>query len=216
MASVQSIIDRVKSITKDEDLVRWTSDEIVKWINDAQDQIASIHPRASTTYIPLTLAQGSRQDLRTISPTTRWIRLYELVVNITGSSGSPKPDGTTIRMIPRSVLDTAFRTWRTASPTAAEVKECAIDERDPYTFDVYPPVAAGTRVLALAAVMPPAVTAGSQFGLPDRYDIPALDYVLYRCFSKDANDPTYTARAQAHLQSFQLAMGVETADAGAT
>lgn len=216
MATVQSIIDRVKLVNKDPDHVRWTASELLTWVNDAQDQIASLHPRAATTYVTLTLAQGSRQDLRTISPTTRWVRLFELTTNmepVPDTEDQFTPTGPTIRAIPRRSLDTAFRNWRGRAPTATQVKEFALDERDPFTFDVVPPVAAGVRVLALAAVKPAAVTALDNFGLPDGYDIPAVDYVLYRCFSKDANDPSLAQRAQVHLQTFQLSMGVETMDA---
>lgn len=219
MATVQSIIDRVTLITKDSDHVRWTVGELVQWVNDAQDQIASLHPRAATHYVTLTLAEGSRQDLRTLHPDTRWLRLFELVVNmklVPDTEDEYAATGPTIRAIPRRSLDTAFRAWRGASPVATEVKEFAIDERDPYTFDVVPPVAAGTRVLAMAATKPDPVTKDDDFGLPDGYEIPAVDYVLYRCFSKDANDPTYMSRAQAHLQTFQLAMGVENLDAAPT
>lgn len=222
MATIQSIIDRITFVTKDVGHVRWTLAEIAQWLNNAQDQIAQLHPRAASQYVTLTLAAGARQDLRTISPTTRWIRLHELVCNVSGST----PTGNTIRQVARPALDFSNRTWRAKAATATEVKEYALDEREPFTFDVYPPVAAGTKVYALAAVKPAAcmtlneagddlADADEVFPLADGYDIPAVDYVLFRLFSKDANDPTYTSRAGGHLQSFQLALGVETKDASA-
>lgn len=210
MATIQSIIDRVTFVTKDPDRVRFTLDEILLWLNNAQEQIASLHPRAASQYVTLTLAEGARQDLRTIAPTTRWIRLHELVCNVVGD----KPVGTTIRQISRPSIDFAFRSWRGGSPTATAVKEYSMDEREPFTFDVNPPVAPGTKVYALAAVKPAPITSeAGDFALADGYDIPAVDYVLFRLFSKDANDQTYSARAAGHLQAFQLAMGVETKDA---
>lgn len=211
MATIQSIIDRIKFITKDEDHVRFTVAEILMWLNNAQDQIASLHPRAASQYVTLTLTEGARQDLRAIAPDTRWIRLHELVCNVPDD----KPTGATIRLISRPAIDFAFRTWRGASPTATVVKEYAMDERDPYTFDVNPPVAAGTKVYALAAIKPaPITSAAGDFALADGYDIPAVDYVLFRLFSKDANDQSYAARASGHMQAFQLSLGIETTDAG--
>lgn len=219
MATVQSIIDRITDVTRDVDHVRFTLPEIARWLNNAMDQIASLHPRAASQYVTLTLAAGARQDLRTIAPTTRWVRLYELVCNVPADT----PVGATIRQVSRPALDFAFRTWRSTSPATA-VKEFTMDEREPFTFDVYPPVSAGTKVYALAAIKPPPCMAlaisgealldpDEEFPLADGYDIPAVDYVLFRLFSKDANDQSYAARAGGHLQAFQLAMGVETKDA---
>lgn len=219
MATIQSIIDRVTDVTKDYDHVRWTLPEIARWLNDAAGQIASLHPRAASRYVTLTLQEGSRQDLRVIDPSIEWIRLYELTYNVTPSGSA----SSSIRQVSRPALDFAFRTWRRKQPTAAEVKEFAMDERQPYVFDVNPPVAAGTKVLALAAARPPQCMilnpdgTGLQdpdevFPLAAGYDIPAVDYVLSRCFGKDANDPTYANRAAMHAQLFQATMGVEVGD----
>ena len=211
MATVLEIIDRVTFVTKDVDHERWSTEELIAWINDAIAQIASIHPRAASQYMILNLAAGSRQDLRTIAPSIRWVRLHELVCNANANT----PNGTTIRQIPRPSLDFAKRTWR-AGTLSAEVKEYAMDEREVFTFDVNPPVSAGTQVYALTSIRPdPVEDEDEQFPLPDAYYIPAVDYVLFRAFSKDANDQSYAARASGHLQAFQLSMGVETGDAGA-
>lgn len=222
MATIQSIIDRVTDVTKDRDHVRWTLPELARWLNTAQDTIASLTPRASAQYRVLPLAAGSRQDLRTIAPSVRWVRLYDLVCN----TRSGQPTGATIRQVARPALDFSVRNWRGVAPTATAVKEFALDERDAFAFDVYPPVQAGTSVYAFAAVKPapcmvltPTGDAladpNEEFPLPDGYDIPAVDYVLFRCFSKDVNDQSYASRATAHLQAFQLAVNAEANDAGA-
>lgn len=217
MATIQSIIDRVTYVTKDVDHVRWTLPEISRWLNDAMDQITTIHPRASTIYATLTLAQGARQDLRLIDPNIRWVRLHELVCNVVGS----EPTGAAIRQVPRPAVDLRSPNWRSRAPTATVVKEYMLDERDTFTFDVNPPVAAGTKVLALASARANPCMAvdedvlvdpDEEFPLAPGYDIPAVDYILFRAFSKDANEASYAARAQQHLQAFQLALGVENND----
>lgn len=210
MATVQDIVDRVVFVNKDPEFTRWTLGEIVVWARDAIDQIATLHPRVASQYVVVTLRDGSRQDLRLADPDRRWIRLHEVVCNVV--DGAP---GNTIRQIARQSLDFSLRTWR-SKPLSTEVREYAHDEREVYTFDVYPPVQAGTQVMVLASVKPPPIEdEDSEFPLPDGYDIPAADYVLFRVFSKDASDQTYAARAAAHLQAFNLAMGVETKDASA-
>lgn len=209
MATVQDIIDRVTFVTKDLDANRWSLGEVVTWLKDAIDQIATIHPRVASQYVTVALREGSRQDLRMIDAGRRWIRLHEVTCNVDGANA---PAGYTIRQVARPSLFFSLRRW--TKPPATEVREYAIDEREVNTFDVYPPVAAGTRVMVLASIKPaPIEDEDSEFPLPDGYDIAATDYVLYRLFSKDASDQTYAARATGHLQAFNLSMGLETKDA---
>lgn len=212
MATVQDIVDRVTFITKDADAVRWTLGEIVIWVRDAIDQIATMHPRVASQYIAVALREGTRQDLNDIDPSLRWIRMHELSSNV---DANDRPVGLKARQVSTSSLYFSISKWGTR-PLAAGVKEYAMDEREATAFDVYPPVAEGTRVLLMASIKPASIEdEDSEFPLPDGYDIPATDYVLYRLFSKDANDQTYATRATGHLQAFQLAMGVETKDAAA-
>lgn len=218
-AKTQDVIDAITDVTKDVDHVRWPLAEISSWMNQGAGIIAKTNPRAAAQYLTLTLGAGARQDLRTIDATKAWIRLHELVCNMNGTD----PTGDTIRQVARSALDSVFKSWRkTASGSA--VKEYTVDEREPFTFDVYPPVSAGTKVYALASVQPVKFcvlnadgsalqTATETIPLADGYEVPLMDYTLFRMFSKDANDPNYVARAAAHLQVFQAAMGVETKDA---
>lgn len=220
-AKTQTVLDAIDHVTKDYDHERFTLAEISLWMNQGAGQIATLHPRAASQYLQLTLAAGARQDLRTIDPTKAWIRLHEVVCNVVDSN----PTGDTIRQVERSVLDRVFRSWRSTTQASA-VKEYTMDEREPFTFDVYPPVSAGVKVLALASVRPAAFCALNEAGtalanedetipLADGYEVPLIDYTLFRLFNKDANDATYQARAAMHLQAFQLAMGVETKDAKA-
>lgn len=217
----QSIIDRVTYILRDDDHVRWTWPELSLWINDARNRVAELHPRVVADHRIITLQEGSRQDLRLIDPTTNWIRLYSLVCNVRDG----KPTGPTIQVIDRNALDRAFSQWRGAPPTARDVQEFSLDDRDKYGFDVVPPVRAGVEVYAFVSAVPTAPIAvlnvnrdgladsDEVTGLPPSYAIPMSDYVLYRCFTKDANDPTYASRAQTHLQAFTLEVQAEISDA---
>lgn len=220
MATVQSIINRVTYITGDYDRARWSLAELVTWLNEAAALIAEAPgSRASSQYLVLTLGEGSRQDLREIDNSKRWIRLLELVCNAPDGS----PTGRTIRQIARPALDAVQPTWRGRPAVARTVEEYALDERNAFMFDVVPPVADGVQVYALAAVKPgefgalngqntALADASEKFPLADGLDTPAVDYVLYRCFSKDANAPSYAARAAGHSQAFQAATGLEIRD----
>lgn len=212
MAIVQDIVDRAMLITKDADGVRWTLDEMILWIRDAIDQIATLHPRVASQYRVVSLHEGTHQDLGLIDPSLRWIRLHELANNV---DANQRPVGFKPRLVSDRALYFSVAKWG-SRPPAAEVREFSMDERETLAFNVYPPVAEGTQVLLLASIKPPAIEdEDSDFPLPDGYEVPATDYVLYRLFSKDANDQSYAQRAAGHLQSFQLAMSVEVKDAAA-
>lgn len=212
----QTILDSIADVTKDVDRQRWTLPEIARWLNQTASIIARVNDRATAGYYTLTLAAGVRQDLRTIDAAKKWQTLHALVCNATGAG---EATGDAIFEVPRSALDSVFRTWRSTAPTATKVKEYALDPRVPLTFDVNPPVAAGVKIVALASVIPApfCVLNGDGTGLQDTsevipladgFDVPLLDGTLHRMFSKDANDPTYVSRAAMHLQLFQLGLGV--------
>lgn len=208
MITIQDVVDRVTFITKDIDHDRWSVSEIIQWINEAIDIIVKAHPRAAAQYVTLSLGAGARQDLRLIDASKQWVRLHSILCNMNGNA----PAGTPVRLVPASALDSVSPTWRSAAQSGS-IKEYVQDEREPFTFDVNPPAIAGTKVHVLASVKPQPVAAADTFPLASGYDIPTVDYVLYRVFSKDANDQAYATRAAAHLQAFQLAMNVETSGA---
>ena len=201
----RSVFERVTHVTKDYDQIRFTELEFFLWLNDAIGQIATLAPRSVNTLYLLELAPGAWQDLSQIDPTLSWIKLQELVCN--ESNGLPV--GPPTRLVPRPTADAVAPTWRTHIPSLT-IKEYMLDARSPLLFEVYPPAAPGAKVFAMASVRPPAQDSlDDAFPLPDRYDIPAVDYVLSRFFMKDANDQSYQARSTGHLQLFMQGLGVE-------
>ena len=227
MATIQSIINRVSFVTKDLSNVRWSLPELALWLNEAKDLIVAVSSRAAADYYVLTLKEGPQQDLRDAIPDKAWIMLFELVCNVDTANGVDTPTGSTIRRVDRAALDDSYRTWRSQPPTATEVREYTQDARHAYAFTVRPPVAAGTKVYALAAAQPPACailnSAGDALADPNEtfplapgFDGPAVDYVLYRAFSKDVNDPASAGRAQTHFQAFQSFVSAESGVYAAT
>lgn len=212
-----SLLSRIDDVTNDPQRKRFALERIALWLNEAAGLIAEMHPRASTARQTVTLVAGAEQDLRNGS-TTEWVRLFEVMYPIV--AGAP---GAAMRQVDSKTLDRTFPNWRRRTPTALP-QEYALDERAPYSFDVNPPALAGVQVRVLAAVRPApccvlntAKTAladpAEVFPLAAGYDVPAIDWVLYRLFSKDAGDATYAARAKAHLAAAQLVIGPVTKDA---
>lgn len=200
------VVRRASDILKDATGVRWPADELVRWLNDGQRELAILRPDAAAVIKPLALAAGFRQSL----PATA-IKLIDIPNNAGGTMA-------TVRQVQRAELDVLLPAWRTATASAS-VKHFMHDPRVPRVFEVYPPVLAGTTVDAAYAEFPvdvvePAANSdwnavAGNIGVPDIYTNALVDYVLSRAFSKDSELTVNAARAQGHYQAFANALGVE-------
>ena len=210
----QSVIDRIVFILRDGGQKRAKLTDISRFMNEAQAVLATSAHRAAAKDVTLVLKAGSRQDLRLIDAGKEWVRLNRLACNFVGDD----PTGAAIRLVSREALDNAVADWR-ASPPASTVYEYAVVEDEACMFDVFPPAVDGTKVLAVATAVPPPIcvlnTAGTALANSDEviqlaqgFDIPLVDYTLFRLFSMDSNDPAYEKRAQQHLSLAQMAAGI--------
>lgn len=214
MASTQSVIDRVVDLANDPNQKQLRLADIARWGREAIKLIANGSARAAGKYSVITLAAGTRQDLRTISPTTQWIRLHEVVCN----APSGTPSGDVINRVDRTALDAAVRNWRGAA-AATTILEFSQDERDAYTFDVFPPAQAGTQVQVYASVYPAdafvlasgqtaLVNPAETIPLAEGYDIAVVDYIMARYYQRNTESQTAAARAKQHADLFVAESGL--------
>ena len=195
---VSSVIADANTILNDTG-VRWTTAELVKWINEAQLQIVQIYPPANSKNVSLTLVPGTKQTL----PTTA-ILLIDVVRNM-GATGTVP--GKIIRVTTRESLDSADPNWHASAPTNV-VSNYVYNPADPTHFYVYPPQpSAPTSIEVIYSAVPAVVVADGALGLQDQYATAVLEYALYRAFSKDAEVAASRDRASAHFQAFRTAMG---------
>lgn len=212
-AKTQLVLDRIRFQLNDAGK-RYTLPDISRALNEAA-LILSETPRATRAEVVLTLAAGSRQDVRTIDAGKSYVGLHRIVCNV-DSAGVPT---TSVRgPLPIEALDSTWRQWRTAAPASA-VDEYFLDPAYPWVFDVFPPAAAGVKVLAHASLRPAAfcvlnaggtalANAAELVPVNDGFDVALGDYALFRLFSGDHGDPNSDARAQKHLQLANLAAGM--------
>lgn len=204
--TAKSIIKRAATVLKDKTGVRWGADELVDWLIDFERELAVFRPDAYATVESLALVAGHQQTL----PDT-CARLIDVPANF---SGSKLP----ISKVERADLDAVEPGWRTATP-ASVIVNFMHDTRTPLRFEVYPPAIAGTLVdvefskypaplaVPLANTNYDAVT--GNIGAPDKYANAAVDYVLYRAFSKDSELTINAARAESHYRAFALSLGLQ-------
>ena len=197
--TVQSVVDRAEYIFQDTSNIRWTTAELLLWLNDAQREIALLKPDATATNTTITLATGTKQTLPSGGN-----RLLKIVRNMSAaSSGTGK---TAIRLVSRDALDTQEPNWH--DPTVAGyakhgaiVKNYMYSEEDPRNFYVFPGVAGNAYIELVYSSNPATVAINANLGVPDVLANAVLDYVLYRGYMKET-ETADQQRASSHYQLF--------------
>lgn len=212
MATVKvvDLIARAKTILQDEDSVRWTLSELQWWLNDGYRETLIFRPDSNTLTGEFTCAAGPRQVLTTVFPNAT--RLVSVLRNTAATSNKYA-----VRLVDRRVLDDQRKGWYTETPTVS-VEEYMFDARQPKEFLVYPPATAASKLeVSYAQVPTPHALTDAQLGnlstaetirIDDTFANSLLDYMLYRAYTKDAEQQGNAARAVAHYQAFQSSLGV--------
>jgi len=206
--TAQIISDKASLLLLDETHVRWTAPEMIGWINSGMKEIVLQKPNSLTANTLCTLVAGTKQTIFGNTGADVGISLLEVVRNMGAAGAVP---GKAITGIDRNILDTINPSWHVTG-AAAEVLHYSVDMRDPKTFYVFPgQLAATTQKLEIViSVSPPTILIGAVIPLDDVYESVLIDYVLYRCFSKDSEHTANMQRADYHYKAFMSALGVKT------
>lgn len=201
----------------DEEFVRWTLPEMAKWLDDGVSAIITAKPNTKPVIETLALAKGTRQRL---ADDPAIVRLLDISRNMDVTR--PGAGGRMIRPTTRADLDTMEPRWHDPAyvPFKREVRQVVYDEQDPFSFFVYPGNDGNGKVEALIAKLPATITSQAAndgldladyhvpIGIPDNFRTALLDYLLYRCFSKE--EPSAApGRAAAHYQIFASTLGIQ-------
>ena len=212
MATVKvvDLIVRAQTLLQDEDSVRWTVAELQYWLNDAYRETLIFRPDSNTITAEFTCVAGPRQVLTTIFPNAT--RLVSVLRNTATTSNKYA-----VRLVDRRVLDDQRKGWYAETPTVS-VEEYMFDARQPKEFLVYPPATSASKLEVSYAQVPSPHTlsdvqltnlaTAETIRIDDTFANSLLDYMLYRAFSKDAEQQGNATRAVAHYQAFQSSLGV--------
>lgn len=201
--TVDSILKRVNTLLNDRTWVRWPKQELLDYYNDAAKAIVLMRPDAHTKNAQFNCAAGTKQTLPADA-----LRLIEVLRNANGK---------VIRYVVRKALDDSYPDWH-SSNTATTVDNYTYEERDPKTFYLHPGPAAAVKVDVIYSVAPQSkalaeVESAQSPALADLDDIyinPIIDFMLYRCFSKDAEYSANSNRAAGHYNAFLQQLGEKT------
>jgi len=211
--SASSIIRRATDVLMDSTSVRWPASELVRWLNDAQREVILLRADAMNRTATGALAVGARQSLDAMALNPAPTKLIEITRNLAATSNK-----NAVRLVARHILDAQIPGWYSIAPTI-NILHYMFDARDPKTFYVYPPAAAGAQLEIMYSGIPNDIAEpadGSTFanvvgniGVPDIYANTLLDYVLYRAYSKDSEYAGNEARAASHYAMFNSSLSNE-------
>lgn len=206
LASV--IVDEVGTILNDMEPgnahLRWPVPELLNYLTEGTAAIAQGKPSIFVTVDTLELGPGSTQRLP-----DKYTRLLDIHFNI-------NPDGSEGGSVLPGVyaLQQAFQKPGCSSGSLVEVYAAYPGSERYYWVD--PPVPRGLtyipRVEAVVMLTPQVITSVNQPLLlpgssPEMYQGALVDWMLYRCYSKDEQSQTSLERSQVHFKSFQTYVG---------
>ncbi|MDU7470082.1 MAG: DUF6682 family protein, partial [Serratia marcescens] len=177
--------------------LRWPKAELLDYYNDAIRAVIIVRPDAGESSELLTCVEGTKQQLPVGA---------NRLLDITRVAG-----GRVIRPVPREALDTQFPDWHFSTGT---IEGYCYDEQTPRTYYVFPGTAAGVQLDAVVSRIPVSITLAALdealVSLDELYTNPIIEWILYRCYSKDSQNGANSQLAQQHYQAFNDQLGVKT------
>ncbi len=186
--TVASVVAKARAyVLQDSSGVRWTDPEALAWFNEFQHDLVTYRPSAFVKVIEWPIAVGVRQALP-----PDCVLLIDIPANKSGRA---------VRICKRELLDAKAPTWR-AHDQSDDIRHFMFSDADPNAFHVYPPNTGFGIVELVYGAYPPALTDISQSTvLAEVYAAAAVDYIIYRMLSKDA-DTADDSRAAAHHAAY--------------
>lgn len=201
------IINDVNNALNDPGYIKWPKLELLDYLNDAQKAIVLRRPDAYTADVDnFTAVAGTKQTIPADG-----FRIIDVPRNSTGKPVKGPYD--------RDILDKNIPNWHSEN-TATEAEVYIYDERNPKTFYLHPGVAAGTQLTIVYSKAPTVIDmaandADATIGLDDIYKNAIYEYILYRCYGKDAEYAADPNKSQMHMNAFSSEIGIKNEADGA-
>ena len=203
-----NLISRIQDTLQDTTGVRWTEAELLRYINDAQREVVNFKPAAAADHSNVQLATGTEQSIPDVA-----MCLIKVVRNMSATGGSATGKKA-IRLVDEDILNSIEPDWHDPTVTGdaahgSVIKHYIYDPDDPRRFYVYPGVKSGLNayVELVTARNPTDLSAtSSTIYIDDVYGNALVDYVLYRCYMKDAEFAGNAQRAGSHYQLFMASV----------
>lgn len=201
----KEILLRVVDISQDKTSIRWTVNELIRALNDAQREIVLYRPDAMVNDVSVGLGVGAKQNLP-----PGGTKLIDVLRNTSGGA---------VRLTNREILDAQIPGWYQATGVQ-KILHYMYDIRNPKVYYVYPPAASDASLDIVYSSLPSDVaevqSEAAQYtdvvgnlSVPAIYANAVIDFMLYKIYLKDSEYAGNAARAQNHYTLFSNALGVE-------
>ena len=198
-----NLISRIQDILQDTTSIRWPEAELLRYVNDAQREVCNLRPESTATTANTALVVGTKQSLP-----SGGLRLIRVTRNMSSAAGNAT-GGRAVRLVDVDILNTQEPNWHdpTVSGDAAHTtteKHYIFDEDNPRSFYVYPGASSTSTFLEIVYSAAPTDLANTSATLyiDDIFGNAVIDYVLFRCYLKDAEYAGNEQRAGNHYQLF--------------
>ena len=178
-----------------------TDSEALEWIRAAESEVVNLKPSANIVTSSTTLVAGVKQTVPGNS-----------LLGVVGNS-----DGSPVTYMSRGNIDSLIPGWRAESPDPA-VLMYSYDPMNPKVFYVYPPQpSSGFGALILECSVNPTElsTLASTLTLDNSYKQAVVDYVCYRAYMKEQENPSSLQLAQGHYAAFVQGLTGKSVSEGA-
>ena len=207
--TADSLISKVRLILQETTPgdMRWKDPEMLGWVNDAQREVVLLKPSAGAKNTNVQLDQGTLQSIPSDG-----VMLLNVTRNMLSANNNGTDDpGRVIRITDREILDAENPAWH-VDDANVEVLHYIFDEDDPTRYFVYPPQPSVTGYVNIlySASPTPLAALGEDIKVPDIYANQIVDYVLYRCYTKDSSYAGNAQRAMNHYQLFRESLGAKS------
>ncbi|MGF6697613.1 hypothetical protein OKW38_002225 [Paraburkholderia sp. MM5496-R1] len=184
---------------------QWTKPELIEYANDAALQFVMLRPDLASTSRKVKLGPGARQQLP--DGATHFYRVDGTLDSFGRVIGQPtQTDAAAARIAANWFAPLA------CGPRAGAyvVRSFSIDPVEQTAFYVDPPVPAGENVVVMVnfTAVPAHAGATDPLPMPERFHNAAIEWMLYRAYSKEQDSQSSTANATAHQNSFYSLIGL--------
>ena len=205
LSSTQAILYIAAEQLQDLTGKRWTTVNLIYYLNLAMEAICTAKPEAYMVTQLLELQAGYVQPLPAGT-----INIVDVTYNM-GITGALKA-GKAILEIPKIEMDHLVPDWPTTT-AANEVIYAVVDDRDPKNFFVYPPQptpAPKQNVELLLSMIPTGLTSDSDtFPLDDSYKEACIDYIIGRSLIEETTVPNAIQKGNMFMQRFYQDLGLK-------
>jgi len=203
-----NLISRIQDILQDTTSIRWPEAELLRYINDAQREVCNLRPESTAVTVNMVCVAGTKQSLP-----AGGLRLIRVTRNMS-SDGGGALGRRALRLVDVDILNTQEPDWHNPSVSGDAAhgntaKHYIFDEDNPRSFYVYPGSSGTSMYLELVYSAAPTDLANTSATLyvDDIFANAVIDYVLFRCYLKDAEYAGNQQRAGTHFQLFSSSLG---------